>query len=231
MVRFQRRQGVRRGRKIPMRRAARKAAAVKRNPFKRTLVRMPTSFPQKIITKMRYAETTRLDPTLGSPASYIFSANSIYDPNVSGVGHQPYTRDEYANLYSYYRVLKSRISATFIPTVSGAAGSAVCGIAIHPDTTTVSSFDTIRETKGAHYKVSGADMNKVTVTNGYNAKKMFAANMGNLNALMGTNPGEGAYFHVFVTNALSSGDLSPVDIVVTIEYTVYMWELKILPQS
>lgn len=202
-----------------------------KNPYKRNLVKLPRSFPQKLITKMRYAETIRLDPTLGLPSSYIFQANSIWDPNTSGTGHQPYGRDEFTQLYNYYRVLKSRISATFIPTVSGSSGTAVCGIAIHPDTTTVTSFDTIRETKGAHYKVCAGDTNKVTVTNGYNAKKMFAGSMGSLNALMSSNPGEGAYFHVFVTNANSSGDLSAIDIVITIEYTVYLWELKILPQS
>lgn len=224
-----RRRGVRRG-AVRRPTAARKSAAY-RNPFKRSIVRLPTAFPPKMITKMRYADTTRLDPVVGVPASYIFSANNIWDPNVSGVGHQPYGRDEFAMLYTYYRVLKSRIIATFIPSVSGAAGASVCGVSLQPDTTTVSSFDTIRETKSAHYKVCAGDSNRVTVTNGFNSKKMFASNMGSLNALMSSAPGEQAYFHVFVTNALFSGDLAPVDIVITIEYTVLMWELKTLPQS
>lgn len=211
----------------PVRKPYRRA----KNPYKRNLVKLPRAFPQKLITKMRYAETIRLDPALGSPTSYIFQANSIWDPNTSGTGHQPYTRDEFSQIYNYYRVLKSRISATFLPSVSGSAGASICGVSIKPDTTTVANFDTIRETKSAHWKMCAGDSNKVTVTNGYNGKKMFAANMGNLNALMGTNPGEGAYFHVFLTSANAAGDLSPVDVVITIEYTVYMWELKVLPQS
>lgn len=220
-----------RPKKAVAKKSAPRRRPVRKNPFKRSIVRMPTSFPQKLITKMRYAETLRLDPVVGLPSSYIFQANSIWDPNTSGTGHQPYTRDEYTQLYTYYRVLKSKISATFIPSVAGPAGAMVCGVSIHPDTTTVTSFDTIRETKGAHYKICAGDSNKVTVTNGYNAKKMFASNMGSLNALMSSNPGEGAYFHVFVTNANGAGDGATVDIVVTIEYTVLLWELKILPQS
>lgn len=219
-----------RRRRGPVRR--RRAAAKKyRNPFKRSIIRLPTAFPPKIITKMRYADTTRLDPVIGNPASYIFSANNIWDPNVSGVGHQPYGRDEFGGLYNYYRVLKSRIVATFIPSVSGAAGASVCGVSLQPGTTTISTFDTIRETKSARYKVCAGDSNRVTVTNGFNSKKMFASNMGNLNALVTDSPGEQAYYHVFVTNALFNGDLSPVDVVITIEYTVMFWELKSLPQS
>lgn len=202
-----------------------------KNPFRATTAILPRNFPQKMITKMRYAETIRLDPTIGLPSSYIFQANSIWDPNVSGTGGQPMSRDEYAQLYNYYRVLKSRVVATYIPTVGGAAGAMVCGISVQPDTTTVTDFNSIRETKSSHYRIVAGDTNKVTVTNGYNAKKMFSANMGSLNALMSSSPGEGAYFHIYVTNVNSSGDGAAIDIVVTIEYTVLLWELKTLPRS
>lgn len=63
--------------------------------------------PQRWLSSMKYSDTFNLD-TNGSTSvgTYRFRLNSIYDPNLSGGGHQPYGRDTFASLYNRYRVYK-----------------------------------------------------------------------------------------------------------------------------
>lgn len=64
---------------------------------------------------LRYVEgAIALDSTLGATISYYFRANSIYDPNQSGTGHQPLWRDTYAGMYNHYAVKQSKIIVHFI---------------------------------------------------------------------------------------------------------------------
>lgn len=57
--------------------------------------------PQRFITKHKYSTTF----TIGSTQpTYQFNLNSLYDPDLTSFGHQPYGRDQMALLYSKYRV-------------------------------------------------------------------------------------------------------------------------------
>lgn len=64
-----------------------------------------TPFAQRYITKMKYSETFTL--SLANSYQYVFNLNSIYDPNRTGVGHQPYGFDQLAGIYNRYRVFKT----------------------------------------------------------------------------------------------------------------------------
>jgi hypothetical protein len=50
----------------------------------------------------------------------VFSLNSIYDPDVTTAGHQPYGHDTYATMYSLYLVRSCRVQATlYDPSADG----------------------------------------------------------------------------------------------------------------
>lgn len=62
--------------------------------------------PQRSIVKMKYAEAIPVTWSTGTSASvYRFNLNSIYDPNRTGAGHQPYGHDTFLALYNRYRVI------------------------------------------------------------------------------------------------------------------------------
>lgn len=71
-------------------------------------------FPNSIITKIRYCDQIVITSTLGVLGTYLFAANSIFDPDQTGIGHQPLFRDNFANIYNYYVVLGSKITCTFL---------------------------------------------------------------------------------------------------------------------
>lgn len=63
--------------------------------------------PQRYICKMKYADVFNLSTSAISPiGTYRFNLNSIFDPNRTGTGHQPYGHDTFATLYNRYRVIK-----------------------------------------------------------------------------------------------------------------------------
>jgi hypothetical protein len=80
-----------------------------RNPF---IDRGP--FPPEIFTKHRYSENITL--TTGTAGIYgtiqTYRLNSLYDPNLSGTGHQPYGFDEVVNIYGRYCVTDVEIQLT-----------------------------------------------------------------------------------------------------------------------
>lgn len=53
-----------------------------------------------------------IDPGIGTPTFYYWQANSAYDPDGSGVGHQPRGWDQLAALYNNYEVYYATITVS-----------------------------------------------------------------------------------------------------------------------
>lgn len=88
------------------RRAARMAVA-KGQSIVRVLPSLGV-IPQVSINTMKYSESFSITNTLGVYNSYIYNLNSIFDPNRTGTGHQPYGHDTLATLYNRYLVTKCK---------------------------------------------------------------------------------------------------------------------------
>lgn len=88
---------------------AKRNFALYRNPFNKP----------RALTVLRYNQIISLDPTTGSIGgggsnTWIFSMNSLFDPDTTGTGHQPMYYDNYNALYNRYRVNYAQITATII---------------------------------------------------------------------------------------------------------------------
>lgn len=80
------------------------------------LYRLPLGTPQKMFARLRYAETFVLDPLIGSFSSFVFVANDIYDPNLTGIGHQPSYYDQMTEIYTKWVVVGSKIRVKYNST-------------------------------------------------------------------------------------------------------------------
>jgi len=74
-------------------------------------------FPDRMITKLRYVDNLELTANAGVVAANVFRLNSCFDPDLSGVGHQPMYYDQFAGAvgsgpYSRYRVVSAKINVT-----------------------------------------------------------------------------------------------------------------------
>lgn len=77
--------------------------------------------PKTLNTKLSYCSSFTLTCAASSAMSqYRFRLNSIYDPDLTGTGTQPYMRDQIMPLYQYYLVYGCKINIQCTPVaVSG----------------------------------------------------------------------------------------------------------------
>lgn len=104
------------------------------------LSRQDFGFPDRLKTKLNYCDVVQLTATAGSPGIWQFRLNSCYDPDYTGTGHKPKWFDQLSAVYWYYKVLGSKITATFIPnqvadTEGNDKGPYIVGITTHNGST------------------------------------------------------------------------------------------------
>jgi len=69
-----------------------------------------TPFAQRYITKMKYSENV-----ISALSQYRFRLNGLFDPNLTGGGHQPHGFDQLATIYNRYRVIGCSYTVYAIP--------------------------------------------------------------------------------------------------------------------
>lgn len=224
---------------------ARYAAAMRRRRRPAPRRSLPLSgFPSRKIVRLRYAENINLNATgTGTPVHHTFSANGMYDPNISGVGHQPMGFDQWLAIYDHYTVLGSKCTVRYIPTTATDFAPMAFGCMLTDDTTfPYTDLDAILESRagGRNYRL-GATLNSATskglsVTRFFSAKKALGrptvVGEEELKGSSITNPTEQSHFQVWCVNPTSAGNDPPVcSFMVIIEYIAMLTERRELAQS
>lgn len=191
--------------------------------------------PKFKVMKMRYVEQLSLNAGVGSIYGYNFRANSIFDPDQSGVGHQPMGHDQWSAFYNHYVVLGSKITVTFSNQHAG--DPMVCGVFLNDDTTLTSGTLTslIENAKGPYCHLDSAGGAGVRrLSKKFSAKKFFKCDVKDrtdLKATFGSNPSEEAYYMVWCAAMNTGSDPSAVYATVKIDYICLLSEPKDLGPS
>lgn len=197
--------------------------------------------PRSKVVKLRYVDQFTLDANAGLVSSRVYRANSIHDPDFSGLGHQPLGHDQWGVFYNHYNVIGSKITAKYVSTgiADNAADASMVGILLKDNTTVIIDPKLIMEQTNSGYGIlTQADANQTkTIRKGYSTKRFFDVqdvkdNRQLLGATFGTTPTEEAYFHVYQA-ALNTNthDPGPILVIITIEYLVQLTERKSLSAS
>ena len=192
-------------------------------------------FPPTIVTKLKYCELFTKTPSVAINHQ-VFNLNSIYDPDESGVGHQPLYRDTFASIYNYYTVLGSKITVTFV-NAAATAIPAVVGIAVGDDSTFVTTLSQLLEYNKTQYKLLGFNTggnDAVILTNTYGTEADEGidplSGSSNVRTAIGSNPSELYCASVFAASA-DGATATKVWYTIEIEYTVAFSELADIGQS
>lgn len=199
----------------------------------KNIVQMGTGFPKQMIMSHKYCEDVSFASTLGGIGKYKFCCNGIFDPNLTGSGHQPFGTDQNYLLYNHSFVLSSKIKFTILPQVG--AASFAYGIMIDDDTTnTFTVYDQIAEQSLSKVRYCPANNSSPrTLTMNWNAKKIFGGDILDNTSLKGTstaNPSEQSIYTIFIQSADGITTVT-TQLMVEIIYTVQWLELKDLAQS
>lgn len=204
------------------------------------IYRNPNVVPDTKIVKHRYVDTFTLSAGAGLPASRVFRANSIFDPDQTGVGHQPLGTDEWSVFYNHYNVIGSKVTAQFISVAEvGSASACHVGVLLKDNSVVLINPVTIMEQAHSRYGIltsANATQMSSKINGFYSPRKFFGIkdigdNRTLLGANVGSNPSEDAYFHIYAAPVNSTAAIDAINVIVTIEYLVQYSERKSLLQS
>lgn len=158
----------------------------------------------------KYLTTISLDPGAGSYGYYRFRTNSLFDPDHTGVGHQPMYFDQMAALYKEYVVTGAKIIVTLYPQTSLGEAIALYDVPVlivskENDTDNPTDPGTIIEQGTLHqnYRVVKSDDTPTTVRLGWSLRKSEAVtdimNPDWVSTATG-NPSAASYFRVVYGN-------------------------------
>lgn len=167
--------------------------------------------------------------------AYVFSANGLFDPDVTGTGGQPMGFDQMMSFYNHYTVLRSKIRCNVTNTSTSLVLSVGC--LKSGSSTVTTSIEQLLENGDVAYAIAGfygAQGSTVRVTQSCdNALFQGIDNImddPNMRGDSASNPTEQTYFHVSTWNNFSAvqitSALQPI-----IEYDVVFHEPRKGPLS
>lgn len=202
-----------------------------RKPKSRTTVNVNKALqpiPQRYICKMKYAEDVTTDGVTGM---YRFNLNSVFDPNRTGVGHQPYAFDTLATLYNRYRV----IACGWRITSPSSTANRQVGAIPSNEALTFGTFAELKENPRAKYvtQMQGGDAqlvrSKVYLPSLVGRTKTQYMADDRYQADVTSSPAELAILNILVANQTGAPVASDVNVI--LEYTVEFFDVKPLVQS
>ena len=187
---------------------------------------------------LRYTETISVNPGAGLPATYTMSANGLFDPNISGVGHQPRGFDQIMGLYERYTVTSSKI--TIYAAINDISGNNSLGvlsvIPANKSVVTLSGVDMLEEplSKTSVFTTNGGTVQPY-VTN-YVSCKTFLGKKDLLDddSVSGDatqNPADQVYWQISYGTTSPTIDLSGAQLFVIIEYNAVFSRPEVITSS
>lgn len=191
-------------------------------------------FAQRFITRMKYSEVYTASNASGQ-AVWRLNLNSIFDPNRTGIGNQPYGHDTMASIYNRYRVFK----CSYVINAYSAIGAPL-QLAALPGNEEIAlpSCSVYRESPRCQYGIQLNNANKLTLKGTVNLPSLVGRNKAQYmaddryQAQFGTSPNELAVLNLCAQSMLESSLSDPqVTFAITLIYHVECFDVKQLPQS
>lgn len=184
------------------------------------IIRIPRGagpIPEGEIVHLKYTTPFTITSTGGAQTFHVFKINSLYDPDLTLTGHQPYGRDQLAGLFQLYQVYKCKWRLQCVNTSSTATGtSETAGVVVVVPShsaalTTTPGYPANLEMPRAVVKLlnNNDDAGRAMMfTGGIHIAHLFSIpkgqfwdNPGDFAAAMAGEPTTLAYLHVGVSNA------------------------------
>lgn len=188
----------------------------------------------KVVT-LKFAREFNLNPSAGGAAvEQVFRANSVYDPDYTGVGGQPYGHDQWASIYSAYCVVRSRIKITACPS----SAPTTCGrFGIYISKETAAAGTTIadvleKNTSTGSYSTNYSSPPQIAraacdIAKFYSLKDIM--DDPNLSASVTGNP-TAVYYHVWMMG-INGGDADSCPFIAEMEFDVIYHDSSVVTAS
>lgn len=192
-------------------------------------------FPARFRTHLRYCDSIALSTGVSVAGNYVYSANGMFDPDITSTGHQPMGFDQMMLSYEHYCVTHSTMTLNIRHTATTQSGD--CGILLTSGAT--ASTDYQRNLEAGFLTRLRLNATPYEGSLGNLVNKMDVAKFGTVPKLLdnpdykGTiaaNPVEQSYFHISVWNS-DNANVGTFAIDVMIDYVAWFFEPRDLTQS
>jgi len=189
------------------------------SPFYVPVAGPVNGFPEVLRTSLRYQDQYTLTSSSGSAAQWLFRLNSLFDPDLTGVGHQPLYFDQLSGIYQYYRIRSTRMHVTFLPltddTELTTTGPYEVGVGANSTSTFSSTLNTVAEQNNSKVALLPRDKSAqpVSLTLTYQPKRDLgvAFTDDTVSASIGGSPAATYYGAIFAADLnLTSGAVKAV---------------------
>ncbi len=180
----------------------------------------------KTVVKLRYTEIIAINPGAGgSVGTHVYSANGMFDPNITGIGHQPRGFDQLMSLYDHYTVIQSGITAMY--TLDPSARHVQCILALRDRSAVYSAPSDYTEMRNVKTTVVSPEGEAKKLTLGFSPKSFLGVSKPlsekDLTGTVSANPQEQAFFHVGIAD-MSGADLANQYLTIQIDYVAVLTE-------
>jgi len=188
---------------------------------------------------LKYHSEIVLDPSTATPAWHVFSANGLFDPDITSTGHQPYGFDQYMAQYNHYTVVGAKITVHY-SNVSSTTQPYILTIRTAAGTTPLTNRTQILEApinitnkfigsrQGA--RADGSFSRRVSISKFLSQDVMQEDNNAGFDGVTTGNPAEQVFFHVGAQAYSVFTDAPAITLNVIIEYLAVFHEPKeVLP--
>lgn len=211
-----------------------------RNKQRKVLSFTKAPIPNRFATKLRYVEFTTINPGVAGIAGvHVVKANGMYDPNQTGVGHQPRGFDQLMSMYDHFTVVGARISVQFSTYANSAYSPLNVGIALKDSNSAYTDANDYLEGRNVVSRMIGATTTQSaggisSLSKSFSTRKFLGRSKPlsdpELKGSTVTDPAELAYFHIFAA-PMDTSDVDPVTISYRIDYLCVLTEPKQPAQS
>lgn len=190
---------------------------------------------------LKYCEEISINAGIAAVATYVFRANSLFDPNFTGVGHQPMGFDEWMARYARYAVISSTLTMRYVTETTSnatpcyfciaqtATGSVYSGVT--PTLLLENKDHSAVKQGGLIYHYNTNNNNKVSSR--WSARKWYrrsAVSDYDLQADSGSNPNEVCFFECCAAS-VAGNDPATHSFLVTIYFKCAFFDPLTLAQS
>lgn len=235
---------------MPIRRIQKKVFRKTKKAYKRTFRRKhtnasiiinksPSFLPDRYFTKLKYNELYAMAyGGVGVPAIYQWRMHGVYDPNLTGTGHQPYGHDQLQLIYNRYRVYGVKYKATFINQET--AKHFDIAVLLRPNNTAPSVMETVLETPYVKKRVLGVEGSGQavrTITGYCNNSKILGISRESHRSddsnqqLFGATPTANGPILTTIVSNQNTGEVGTVNVRMELEYFIECFDRKVQTQS
>lgn len=180
--------------------------------------------PPCVRTRVKFSQRVQIASTTGALGTYLYRANGLDDPDVTGAGAQPEGFDEWMAMYDRYRVVSSKIKIT--GASQGTTNNSASFLMVIVPSGSATAYATLADAESAPFAarkmyvfggpplVISKSISTATLT-GNSVGAILAEQA--FSGLFSTQPTEQTYWHVYV-QAMDAASTVTTNVYVEIEY-------------